>query len=164
MGDFGGRFLKRRKIVRRDMAKVVTEKPRYGHANRSKKTSLRTRRYNGEDHLDDLPERVASYRSRQHGWDAKEFSDRLGTLKKFLRRQVGRHWDEVYGELSRNLDKRSLTGRHIWIHVWQYVEKDVVIENGKVYQKEAHYGRRYEIKGLYIHPKSCVLCWAGGRV
>src|SRR3989344_5997814 len=114
--------------VRADMAKVVTERPRYGHHNRSKKTALRVRRwdrtryYDGEDGLDG-PKRIASSRYSQHGWDAKEFSDRLGPLKKFLRRQVGRHWDEVYGELSRNLDKRSLTGRHIWIHVWQHVEK-----------------------------------------
>lgn len=147
--------------MRYDMAKVVTERPRYGHANRSKKTGLRVRRYNSEDHLDDLPKRLPSSRHRQHGWDAKDFSDRIGPLKKFLRRQVVRHWDKVYSELSQSLDKRSLTGQHIWTHVWMEVEKDCVIENGKVFCREAHYGRRREIKSLYIHPKTGILSWAG---
>ena len=147
--------------MRRDMAKVVTERPRYGHANRSKKTRLRTRRYDGEDHLDDLPKRVASSSSRQHGWDAKEFSDRIGPLRKFLRRQVGRHWDKVYSELSQSLDKRSLTSQHIWSHIWQYVEKDVVIGPGKkIYRNPVRsYNRVWQVKGLYIHPKTGVLCW-----
>lgn len=152
--------------MRRDMAKVVTERPRYGHVNRSKKTGLRICRYNGEDHLDDLPKRVASSRSRQHGWDAKDFSDRIGPLKKFLRRQVGRHWDKVFSELSQSLDKRSLTGRHIWIHVWQYVKKDVEFgSDGYVYRKPIRrLGKIWRHTGLYIHPKTGVLCWAGGRV
>ncbi len=156
-------FFQKGDKMRKDMAKVVTEKPRYGHANRSKKTGLRIRRYNNEDNLDNQPKRISSSRHRQHGWLGKEFSDRLGPLKRFLRSRVGQHWDKVYSELSQSLDKRSLTGLHIWDHVWIEVERDCVIENGKVFRKEAHFGRRREIKGLYIHPKTGVLCLAGRR-
>ena len=150
--------------MRRDMSKVVTEAPRYGHRNRSQKTALkvhhwdRDRYYDGEDGLDG-PKRLPSSPQRQHGWDAKEFSDVLGPLKKFLRRQVGRHWDKVHSELCQHLDKRSLTGQHIWTHVWMEVEKDVQFgPDGKVYRKASFLGRQIEVKGLYIHPKTGVLC------
>lgn len=152
--------------MRKDMSKVVTEAPRYGHKNRSKKTALRTRRwdrgryYDGKDGLDSS-ERFPSSRFRQHGWDAKEFSDVLGPLKKFLRRQVGRHWDKVYSELSQHLDKRSLTGQHIWTHVWQYVAKDVEFgPDDYVYRKPLRrIGKIWRHSGLYIHPKTGVLSW-----
>lgn len=149
--------------MRKDMGKVVTEAPRYGHKNRSKKTALRIRRwdriryYDGKDGLDG-PRRISSSRTRQYDRDAKDFSDVLSPLKKFLHRQVGRHWDKVYSEMSQALDKRSLTGRHIWLHVWQFVEKDVMIgPDKKVYRKTAHLGRRPKVSGLYIHPKTGVL-------
>ena len=144
--------------MRWDMNKVVTEAPRYGHANRSKKTALRVRRYRGEDHLDDLPKRVSSSMHRQYGWGAKEFSDVIGPLKRFLRSRVGKHWNKVYSELSQNLDKRSLTGRHIWTHVWLEVERDVRIgADKKIYARIPY---NYVVKGFYIHPKTGVLSLA----
>lgn len=145
------------------MAKVVTERPRHGHANKSKKTALRSRRYESEDQLDDLPKRVSSGRHRQHGWDAKEFSDLIGPLKRFLRSQVGKNWDKVYAELSQSLDKRSLTGRHIWQHVWMEVERDCSIgEDQKIYPNPK-YGCHFPIHGLYIHPKTGILSWVEQR-
>ena len=145
--------------MRSDMSKVVTEKPRYGHANRSKKTALRIRRFDSEDQFDHLPKRISSSRHSQHGWDAKEFSDRLGPLKRFLRSRIGKHWDKVYSELSQNLDKRSLAGRHIWTHVWEYVEKDVEFGfDGHIYPKPIHrIGEIWRVHGMYIHPKTGIL-------
>lgn len=142
--------------MRQDMAKVVTERPRYGHSNLSKKTALRVRRYESEDHLDDLPKRISSSRHRQHGWDAKEFSDRIGPLRRFLRSCVGQKWDKVYSELSQNLSKRSLTGLHIWQHVRMEVEIYCEIrQDGKVYRKN---GRTEIWKDLFVHPKTGTLC------
>lgn len=163
-----GRNFKKEANMRNDMSKVVTERPRYGHSNRSKKTGLRIRRwdrksyYNGEDGLDG-PHRIKSSRQGQYGWDSKEFSDRIGPLKRFLQSQIGRHWDKIYSELAQTLDKRSLTGRHIWSHVWDYVERDCVIgDDQKVYRiycKESHFGKQNEVyKPLYVHPKTGVLC------
>ena len=151
--------------MRSDMSKVVTERPRYGHANRSKKTGLRVRcwnrndYYNGKDDLDG-PKRIKSSRQGQYGWYAKDFSDRLGPLKRFLQSRVGKNWNRVYGELSQILSKRSITGQHIWEHVRTEVELHCVIdETGKICRKEAHFGSRREItKGLYVHPKTKILC------
>ena len=151
--------------MRSDMGKVVTERPRYGHANRSKKTALRVRRWNREEYFNgkdglDGPKKLKSSRQGQYGWDAKDFSDRLGPLKRFLQSRVGKSWDKVYSELSQTLSKRNLTGQHIWEHVRLEVEIHCIIaEDGGVYCKEAHFGGRREIKkGLYVHPKTRILC------
>ena len=149
--------------MRSDMDKVVTERPRYGHANRSKKTRLKinSERAEGRYGYDELPKRVPVSKNRQYGWGSKEFSDLIGPLKRFLRSKVGCHWDKVYSELSQVLDKRSLTGRHIWIHVWMEVEKDCTVgQDGKIYPNPK-FGRHLPLGGtLYIHPKTGVLCWA----
>jgi hypothetical protein len=61
--------------MRDDMAKVVTERPRRGHANKSLKTTgPRIRRYDSDREYDE-PTRLPIARYRQYGCDAKEFSD-----------------------------------------------------------------------------------------
>ena len=60
--------------MRDDMAKVVTERPRRGHRNTSKKTGVRIRRYDPDAEYDDGVRQPIS-RGRQYGWNAKEFSD-----------------------------------------------------------------------------------------
>ena len=146
--------------MRQDMAKVVTERPRYGHAGRSNKTAFRAWRYDSEDQFNDLTKRISSGRHRQYGWFAKEFSDRLGPLKKFLRSRVGQHWDKVYSELSQSLDRRSLTGLHIWQHVWMEVERDCILGFDRKIYPNPKYGRHFPVRGLYIHPKTRILSWA----
>jgi hypothetical protein len=54
---------------------------------------------------------------RQYGWNAKEFSDVLGPLRRYLRKQAGRPWDKVWSEIATTLDSRSLTGQHIFDHI-----------------------------------------------
>lgn len=107
--------------MRPDMAKVVTERPRRGHANKSLKTGGRI----GKDHHDDDDHGASVHpvsAHRQHGWNAKEFSDLLGPLRGYLKKQVGRPWNKIYSELSKTLDKRSLAGLHIWGHITSEVE------------------------------------------
>ncbi len=144
--------------MRSDMAKVVTERPRYGHHNKSLKTGGRI----GKDHFEDEDHGSARYpvsRSRQHGWDAKEFSDLIGPLRRYLRSQVGRPWNKIHSELSKILKKRSLTGLHIWSHINSEVQQHVIIIDGKLYDDRAVFSRRHEIKGLYVHPRTGILRW-----
>jgi hypothetical protein len=61
--------------MRDDMAKVVTERPRRGHRNKSKKTAgSRIRHYDADLEYDE-PTRLPIGRRRQYGYEAKEFSD-----------------------------------------------------------------------------------------
>ena len=60
--------------MRDDMAKVVTERPRRGHGNASKKTTGRRIRRLHPDMEYDEPTRLPIARGRRTGYDAKERS------------------------------------------------------------------------------------------
>lgn len=147
--------------MRPDMSKVVTERPRFGHANKSKKTGKRLSKDEivNEEDLDLGPSKLSSSRRRQLGWGAKEFSDLINPLKRFLESKVGQSWNKIYSELSTHLDKRSLSGQHIWTHVFQFVERNVYIKDGKPYYKihPSRYGPHEVTKSLYVHPVTGIL-------
>jgi hypothetical protein len=101
--------------MRKDVAKVVTEGPHRGHSNAGSKWGRRLTKdeYSLDDHG---ASRAPVSRHRPYGWNAKEFSDSLGPLRGYLRKQVGRPWDKVWSEIAATLDSRSLTGQHIFDH------------------------------------------------
>jgi hypothetical protein len=147
--------------MRRDMAKVVTERPRRGHGNRSKKWGRRLGKneYAAEDHG---PTRAPIARHHQYGWNAKEFSDLLGPLRRYLRKQVGRPWDKVWSEIAHTLDSRSLTGQHIIHHIWWEVEQHAWLGvDGRVYRRSWSGPRR--VTGLYVHPVTRLLSYSPDR-
>ena len=142
--------------MRNDMAKVVTEAPRRGHSNRSAKWGRRLCKdeYAHDDHG---ANRAPVSRHRQYGWNAKEFSDSLGPLRGYLRKQVGRPWDKVWSEITATLDSRSLTGQHIFDHIRWEVELDAWFGNdGRVYHKR-RWGTVASVSGLYVHPVTRLL-------
>jgi hypothetical protein len=142
--------------MREDMAKVVTERPRLGHGNSSKKTTGRRMRAYDPDRDYDEPTRLPIARGRQYAWDCKAFSDLLGPLKRYLRSCVGKPWNKIHSELSQKLDRRSLTGLHIWDHVRREIETDCYIGADRlVYPKRRTYGLSdMPVRGLYVHPKT----------
>jgi len=163
--------------MRNDMSKVVVERPRGGHhiglhgRNRGTKTRLRTllpQSWELDD--DDLPAStvltakrhpISPNRPENDAYDDKNFSDLLGPLRGYLRKQVGRPWDDVYSELSQHLDRRSLSGRHIWGHV----ESDVSVNtwmgrSGKIYTRR--YGTHL-VEDFYVHPLTGLLCYTPRR-
>ncbi len=51
----------------------------------------------------------------------REFSDRLSCLYRWLRAQIGRPWNDVFSDVCRTNDARSVKGWHLRDHVDQYV-------------------------------------------
>ena len=142
--------------MRDDMAKVVTERPRRGHGNPSRKTTgSRIRRFDPEGEYDE-PTRLPVARRRQYGYDAKEFSDLISPLKRYLRSCIGQPWNKVHSELSRKLDRRSLTGAHIWGHVVSEIETDCYIGADRLaYSNRRRYlSTESPVDGLYVHPRT----------
>jgi hypothetical protein len=97
----------------------------------------------------------------------KYFSDNLSPLYRWLRSHVGRSWDTVYSNLCQQLDFRTLLGQHILSHVWDFVERDVVIiddvpyrQSRQDYSLNPSWRRREQ---LYIHPDTGILCKAERR-
>ena len=142
--------------MREDMAKVVTERPRRGHGNPSKKTTgPRIRAYDPDGDYDE-PTHLPIARGRQYGYDCKEFSDLLGPLKRYLRSCIGRPWNKIHSELSQKLDRRSLSGSHIWDHLRWEIETDCYIGADRLaYPTRRTYGlSEVPVHGLYVHPKT----------
>jgi hypothetical protein len=140
------------------MAKVVTERPRRGHGNSSKKWGRRLGK-NEHDAEDHGPTRAPIARRHQYGWNAKEFSDLLGPLRRYLRKQVGRPWNKVWSEIVRNLDSRSLSGQHIFDHIRWEVEQHVFLRpDGNLYRNR--WSELVPVSGLYVHPSTRLLCYA----
>ena len=146
--------------MREDMSKVVIERPRRGHADPNLKTGWRSRRYDPEKEYDDLPTRLtASMRS-----GTKNFSDLLSPLRRYLRSNVGRPWNKVWSEMKEHLDDRKTTGRHIFEHV----EREVALHcyvgtDGRIYPSRSWYRDIYPVEGLYVHPRTGLLCWKEAR-
>jgi hypothetical protein len=92
--------------VRADMAKVVTERPRSGHDRSSKKTGL-TLSKDQVDADDHGAMWLKMSRLAQYGRDAKQFTDLIGPLRRYLRKQVGRRWDDIFSEMCQHLDRRT---------------------------------------------------------
>jgi hypothetical protein len=141
--------------MRNDMAKVVTEAPRRGHSNLSRKWGRRLgkQEYELDDHGST---RVSSARRRQYS-DPKDFSDLLGPLRRYLHKQVGRPWDKIWSEITQKLDSRSLTGQHIFDHIgWEVEQHAWLGDDGRVYRKR-QWGAIEPVSGLYVHPVTRVL-------
>jgi hypothetical protein len=146
--------------MREDMSKVVIERPRWGHCLPSSKTRLRIRCYDPDKEYDDLPKRVSGSRSKHiRAREIKYFSDLLGPLRRFLRKNVGRPWDHVYREMKESLDDRKVTGRHVFEHVDMDVETHALIgDDGELY-KLGYGGRLLPVYGFYVDPRTGLLCW-----
>ena len=54
----------------------------------------------------------------------KSFADKLGPPKRWLRKQAGRPWNEVYSDLKRSFDPRTTAGRHlVYDHMLHWVDR-----------------------------------------
>ena len=103
--------------MRKDMAKVIVERPRRG----SRGPFKHGRRKNIP--LDALPTKTGIRRSEHGaGRELRELNEHLGPLKRYLRKQVGRRWDDVYRDISENLRVTNAVQQHVRDHVRMEVE------------------------------------------
>jgi hypothetical protein len=147
-------------------SKLLTEKERGGSSDPSLKTGKRIH-YIPDHDYDEQPTRLPISRHRQFGYDCKHLSDVLRPLKGFLFKNVGRLWDDVYSELCQSLDRRSVSGQHVFQHMKDYVEINTYFaEDGSLWTN----GRRgpepvlsyYQPGSFYVHPVSGVLSFLPG--
>lgn len=140
--------------MRPDMKKVVVERPRRGSRAPNQKFGVRLPYVPDQDY-EDQPKRALGFESYRHS--EKWFTDVLGPLERFLRKNVGRPWDKVYSELCAGLDKRKATGKHIFDHVDAMVEKNCLIgADGRAYATDWRGNR--PLSGMYVHPRTGLLC------
>lgn len=84
----------------------------------------------------------------------KYFNEYLAPLRRYLKKQVGRSWDEVYAEIRAAVKPNSTTNIHVYQHLEREVEKHVKYIDGKPYSLD---NGGYPVRGLYVCPDSGIL-------
>ena len=136
--------------MRGDFHKVVIERARWGSRMRNLKTGWSSGQFDPDKDYD-FPYRASS----SWNWNPhrKRFSDRLGPLRRYLEKQIGRPWRTIEGEIRKALDTRTVIGRHLWDHARVMIHTEVRMNpDGRPFDL-----RGYPISHLYVHPRSGLL-------
>lgn len=147
--------------MRADMFKLIVERPRWGagHAPPVKLQKDRDwdRKFIG------LKRHV--YEQARY---SKSLSENLAPLVRYLRKQRGRRWDDVYSEICAGLDTASTVKMHVRMHLEDYVMVRISIgrhgelmHEGRQMRPGYDNWRRHE---FYVDPddgilKDCVTFW-----
>jgi hypothetical protein len=141
--------------MRADMSKVLVEEPRWGRATaRALAGSRRLRR----NRLDADGEGGPARRGKAPG-GSNSIGEPLGPLYRYLRGQVDRPWDKVYGELCAALDRRSVVQAHLFQHIDDQVDIDTVWHDGQVQVRRWRglVPLSESQAELYVHPRTGLL-------
>jgi hypothetical protein len=146
--------------MRADMARVIVERPRWGHADAYPRAKL-------APEPRDL-ESAPMHESMGRGYSTKELNENLQPLERYVARQVGRPWRLVHAEIARHLSVRSAVQQHVLGHLREIVVESVWWEGGEVFYVDRFGGverleslrswRRY-----YVCPRSGLLRVAPSR-
>jgi hypothetical protein len=99
----------------------------------------------------------------------KDFTDKLGPLKRWIASRVGRNWDRVYSELKQAFPNTNKQNHHlIETHLLGYVRRDVIVEKSeagrKVYEFSPYRGRAELFAGdIYVDPATHVVMRYKGK-
>jgi hypothetical protein len=145
--------------MRPDMFKVIVERPRSGHSDRSITSGQRRARLRsalGDGVTDPRwrapdPSNLQPIRPRP---GTKYLSENLRPLERFLARNVGRPWSKVYAEISEHLTPRNAVQQHVRDHLRDFVSLDVRLVDGELIETIGRFRRQ---PGFYVCPKSGLL-------
>lgn len=144
--------------MRPDFAKVLVEHERRG----SYKSYRDVRTSENRLHLvedaegieSDAPSKRSMLKPNVANYNGKEFSENLNPLRKWLKKNVGRPWNKIYSELRQQFKPTNTINAHIYQHLFQYVEFNVVIDDdGEVCPAhQTGYYRHLSGGELYVDP------------
>ena len=114
--------------MRKDMNRVLTERPRVGGDDGQKhertykhKLRVREKQYYKDIEIDDRPTKESMRKRHDRGGASKSFSDHIKPLERFLLSRVGQPWNKVWSEICEVLKGTSLQANHVKDHVKGYV-------------------------------------------
>ncbi len=143
--------------MRKDMSKVIVERPRVGRAAAGLRPG-RTRTL-----VDDDGEPIKAKGAREPKGKAqktKHFNETLNPLKRYLASNVGRPWDKVYSEISEHLKPTSTVQQHVRDHLQDFVATKTRMKAGVVLVTPRFGGER-ALKDdwclYYVHPRTGLL-------
>lgn len=112
--------------MRDDMFKVIVERPRRGVGYyRTLPSEYRAAKRFKLDVNDDVNDEYCAkklpMRARSLSYDHKSLNENLQPLRRYIAKQVGRRWDDVYSEICEHLDASSTVKQHVRDHIKDYV-------------------------------------------
>lgn len=140
--------------MRKDMAKIIVERPRGGDP-----AWARTGRTRALEDDDGAPYR-ARMPVRTRPQRTKMLNENLAPLKRYLGRQVGRPWTKVYAEISENLKPTSTVQQHVRDHVGDFVAVKTRMVGGEVYAAGRFGAPRAlseDWRPYFVHPRTGLL-------
>ena len=107
--------------MRDDISKILVTTPRIGSWRKNDEVLYRRRERITEDY--DGPTQCSMRPKNPRGrWtERKMLNEYLNPLERFLAKQVGRSWDDVYSEISQCCTRDSAVSGHIYDHLFDYV-------------------------------------------
>ena len=143
--------------MRHDMSKVIVERPRQGLRCSSRGVPSEK---NASD--DALPTKEGIKRRHTLNGTRRSLNENLKPLERYLRRQVGRPWNAVFRDICSRLRPTSAVQLHVRQHVWDYVERDVIVDAfGRVCMSTVGFtGEILALRQgtLFVHPEHGLLC------
>jgi len=140
--------------MRKDMDKVIVERPRLGHVGWRRKG--RDRPLLDED---GTPLRARAPRSDRVA-KTKSLNENLAPLFRYLERQVNRPWNKVWSEICERVKPTSTVQEHVRDHVREYVAIQTSVRDGAVMVQSKFTGER-PLKNswvrLYVDPRTGIL-------
>lgn len=100
--------------MRRDMFKVIVERPRLVE------DTARKGRIPADAVA--LPSRLGLRRAAQEAGGYKMLNENLAPLRRYLGKQVGRPWNTVYSEICAHLKPGSTVQQHVRDHIKDFVQ------------------------------------------
>jgi len=151
--------------MRQDFNRILTEDPRRG--SRSRFSQVRRSKLNAtfDEEFSGGKESMMTQRRNQKKQNRKSFGDLLSPLEGWVKKQVGKKWDDVYSEVCELFDRRSRIKDHVHQHLLNdYVERNTAVVDGKVCIFNAYDGYKpveenhYRRREYYVHPVTGILC------
>ncbi len=143
--------------MRKDMAKIIVERPRIGRSRAAVAKPGRMRPVMDDDG-DPLPVRAPEKRAPRD----KHLNENLSPLKRYLGGQVGRPWNKVFAEISEHLKPTSTVQQHVRDHLEDFVAVKTRMKAGRVVMAGAgRWGRETPVEEgywrFYVHPRTGLL-------
>jgi len=105
--------------MRPDFDKLLTERARIGHSMKYHKVRNKKNRKNDAENLPAKEGMKASH--KKYGRDWKYLNENLQPLVRFLNKQVGRPWNDVYSEIRKMMGKNpNAVKGHILQHLYGF--------------------------------------------
>ncbi len=135
--------------MRADMFKVIVERPRWGsrHAPAAK---LKRRTDPGRTFIG----------HKRHAWESaaytKSLNENLAPLRRYLLKQRGRLWNDVFSEICKQLDTGSTVKMHIREHLEDFIMVSIHVDANGKWLGQSRFGGVQPLDGwwpnLYVDP------------